>query len=24
MILVPPNDEGVWLNCGLRLDKKSG
>jgi len=24
MVLVPPNDQGVWLNCGLRLEKKSG
>ena len=24
MVLVPPNEEGVWLNCGLRLEKTSG
>jgi len=24
MVLVPPNEEGTWLNCGLRLEKKGG
>ena len=24
MVLVPPNEEGIWLNCGLRLEKKGG
>ena len=24
MVLVPPNKEGIWLNCGLRLEKMSG
>jgi hypothetical protein len=24
MVLVPPNEEGIWLNCGLRLEKKAG
>jgi hypothetical protein len=23
MVLVPPNEEGTWLNCGLRLEKKN-
>jgi len=22
MVLVPASEEGIWLNCGLRLDKK--
>jgi hypothetical protein len=21
MVIAPPNDEGVWLDCGLKLDK---
>jgi len=24
MVLVPPNEQGIWLNCGLRLEKISG
>jgi len=24
MVLVPPNEEGTWLNCALRLEKKGG